>query len=58
MDKKNDPKPTKIVPLIPVIIGPVYAENSYDEIPQDNNLAQYTVQLLDEGNNIYIYYIF
>jgi len=48
MDKKNDPKPTKIVPLIPVIIGPVYAENSYDEIPQDNNLAQYTVQLLDE----------
>jgi len=49
MDKKNDPKPKKIVPLIPVIIGPVYAENSYDEIPQDINLAQYTVQLLDEG---------
>jgi len=39
----------KVVPLIPVIIGPIYAENSYDEIPQDANLAQYTVQLIDEG---------
>ncbi|ORX46927.1 hypothetical protein BCR36DRAFT_585035 [Piromyces finnis] len=47
MDKKNEPKPMKIVPLIPVIIGPIYAENSYDEIPENINLAQFTTQLLD-----------
>jgi hypothetical protein len=52
LDKKNDPKPMKVVPLIPVIIGPIYAENSYDEIPQDANLAQYTVQLIDEDMNL------
>jgi len=49
MDKKNDPKPMKVVPLIPIIVGPIYAENSYDEIPDNINLAQYTTQLLDPG---------
>jgi len=52
LDKKNDPKPMKVVPLIPIIIGPIYAENSYDEIPQDVNLAQYTVQLIDSDMNL------
>jgi len=54
LDKKNnDPKPMKVVPLIPVIIGPIYAEYSYDEIPQENlMLGQFSAQLVDSDMDI------
>lgn len=45
LEKKNYPKPTKIIPLIPVILGPVFTENSYDEVPSGFPVfAQFTAQ--------------